>query len=649
MTGIQRTRILHLSDIHLGGGSESWYEGRLCDDLLHYIKDKHKNDFDLIIISGDIVWGNLSKDESEFIGQIAKAENFLNNLATALSISDENLKSKLLICCGNHDLDHKKSTAGNALKTWIAHSTEAEFDKSFEEGDDVWQHAIKKQSEFLEFQKRWCPKIVFNDDNTGTGFAKFEINGVIWGIGVYNTSLLSAALSDEEKGRMYLPPKCYQWVINNIRDASIKASLSHHPLTWLINKDTISALLYADFDVHFFGHEHNGWLESKARGGRHGFVNCSASATKTQRRAVGEHKGFSIVDFYFDNQKPTTVQSLLHTHTGARWQPLVIGGLTDDLGKIDVNLVKDVPKTLPQELPTIPTISCFIRELETKCQFDHIPDAKLGDSQLVVFWPVRVRTPSLIHAIQARAARGLCSRGAKIVLCLDNLGNDIQHGTTVSLENRLKKWVLGNTNPDPRFRVIYLKQESETIPTEHILEKCKEWLIQDEAARVDLYRLLRATKLVGEHDEPNSIIQALSRKHPKKLFGISILSASMTKVIQEASVEGQMAQLLTLGGRDEADFWKAWREVSKEWNQIRVEHLYNPVIYEDEGRQKMIKHGLLYWESKMDVQRTLQDRPVLTKFIEELLLSIESVEPIIPAMFTNRTQVIENIWEWYNG
>jgi len=232
---------------------------------------------------------------------------------------------------------------------------------------------------------------------------------------------------------------------------------------------------------------------------------------------------------------------------------------------------------------------------------------------------------------------------------LDNLGNDIQHGTTVSLENRLKGWVLGNTNPDPQFRVIYLKKESETIPTADILGKCKEWLIQDEAARVDLYRLLRATKLVGEHDEPDSIIRTLSSKHPKKLFGISILSASMTKVIQEASTDGQMAQLLTLGGRDEAAFWKAWREVSKEWNQIKVAHLYNPVIYEDEKRQKRIEHGLLYWESKIDVQRTLNDRPALSKFIEELLISIESVETTIPTKFADRTQVIENIWKWYNG
>ncbi|MEZ6138382.1 MAG: hypothetical protein R3C53_26160 [Pirellulaceae bacterium] len=41
----------------------------------------------------------------------------------------------------------------------------------------------------------------------------------------------------------------------------------------------------------------------------------------------------------------------------------------------------------------------------------------------VVFWPVRLRKPTPIHAAQTFAAAALSQKGAKVVLCLDNLGN----------------------------------------------------------------------------------------------------------------------------------------------------------------------------------------------------------------------------------
>jgi len=58
----------------------------------------------------------------------------------------------------------------------------------------------------------------------------------------------------------------------------------------------------------------------------------------------------------------------------------------------------------------------------------------------IVYWPVRLRRPTPIHAVQAYAAAGLERMGAKVILCLDDLGH-VAGSDLEALTSALRRWI----------------------------------------------------------------------------------------------------------------------------------------------------------------------------------------------------------------
>jgi pimeloyl-ACP methyl ester carboxylesterase len=218
-------------------------------------------------------------------------------------------------------------------------------------------------------------------------------------------------------------------------------------------------------------------------------------------------------------------------------------------------------------------------------------------SEIAVYWPVRLRTPTPIHAVQSFAAAALQRLGATVHLCIDDLGNcdaspDLFH-------RRVEKWI---TSVGGNFAAVR-RHSFKDIITPAIAEKTwakvEAWL---GSTNYRLGKILRVSKLDDASD-----LQKLCERRPRRLLTPALVWTCFEHI------QGQSGKhFVTLGGFDERDLWYAWRELM-EVASSHAGHLYGPELREatanqnDESRVLHMAHTPLPldWNAVRDIQDAL--------------------------------------------
>ena len=216
----------------------------------------------------------------------------------------------------------------------------------------------------------------------------------------------------------------------------------------------------------------------------------------------------------------------------------------------------------------------------------------------IVYWPIRLRRrTSVIHMVQGFVAGALASRGARIVIALDDLSVSVGEDPRPSFESDLRRWV-GHIEPNADVRVQSLAEfvDGAGPPTdEALLRPIDPWRVARKfyGRQESLYTALAAVKAVPqlalyELDEiagkAEQIVQDLQRHYADRMLTPTTIFAYLHNLLYE----NKTTSLITLGGWDEGLFWEQWRQLYG----MGVSQLYNPRI-------KSLSHesGMVRWDS----------------------------------------------------
>jgi len=212
-----------------------------------------------------------------------------------------------------------------------------------------------------------------------------------------------------------------------------------------------------------------------------------------------------------------------------------------------------------------------------------------------VYWPVRLRRYTAIHASQAFMAAGLQRLGATVHLYIDNLGN-VEYDTDL-FKTQLFAWVARAGGDPTRVEVGTFSDIIGGAQSE-AWQITQRWL-GDAEHRLD--RVLRVSKLVDSSPVDS---EKLLAQRPRRLLTPSVVWA----VLEHLSARDPKGSFITLSGIDEIQLWGAWRELTGGLGR-RVGHLYLPELItggEDERRALHMQRDPMHWTSADDIAHAIQ-------------------------------------------
>ncbi|GAA1551742.1 hypothetical protein GCM10009827_085440 [Dactylosporangium maewongense] len=238
--------------------------------------------------------------------------------------------------------------------------------------------------------------------------------------------------------------------------------------------------------------------------------------------------------------------------------------------------------TLEAVLGTRPSAVELLRQLDYEFRwrrFDDTPDTPLD----LVFWPVRLRQPTLIYAVQATVAAALSARGVRVVLCFDDLAGD-QHTRSwrARFTDEVERWfalVEGARSPEVDSLMSFCSpgRVAERLQDPELLRRpTHPWAVQLEYYRGDrmILDVARAAKAFPgavdlEIDDAMAGAQIRTTR-AERLMSTPAIWAYLQYLLRDTRPEAVM----TLGGEDESVMWDQWHDTFPD----AVGHLFHPVM-----------------------------------------------------------------------
>lgn len=211
-----------------------------------------------------------------------------------------------------------------------------------------------------------------------------------------------------------------------------------------------------------------------------------------------------------------------------------------------------------------------IEVLVNRFRFGWVQGTHQPSDTFAVFWPVTLRQPTPIHAVQAFAAAVLQRFGGQVFLCLDDLGN--QQSTVETFCSSIRRWM---ERVEADFDAVDVSRFSD-----YMSDSLDAWpVMQAWLGKTDdrVKQILEISKILEANSDEATTDNALRNRKPRRILTPatvwSVLESVRSKIEQECST-------ITLGGVDEKPLWRTWR------NNIcsgeRVGHLYNPKLGSNE-------------------------------------------------------------------
>ncbi len=241
-------------------------------------------------------------------------------------------------------------------------------------------------------------------------------------------------------------------------------------------------------------------------------------------------------------------------------------------------------------------VSNVVNSLKKHFKFIWEPGSFTGDNP-VVFWPVRLRKPTPIHAAQTFAAAALSQKGATVELCLDNLGH--QDHSAHDFVSAIKRWwsqakALGDISCRNFSDIASSEANSLGDPWPFV----DRWLGKTEKM---LDEVLRISKTLEPHEIDSISGDVLKSKRPRRLLNPAVVWACLHHIA--SLYPGR--PIITLGGYDERPLWDAWRSSITD-GSYKVGHLYLPSLGKPNSPLHMSRVKL-DWDSQDDVLTSLSE------------------------------------------
>jgi len=598
--------VLIISDSHIGqplaGVDANTVFDQLFTDIENVGKDNNLTP-DLIVYSGDIAFGN--HPDLSLSQQYDLAEVFINQIYSKLKAAVGDIP--ILMVPGNHDIDRSKITP--ALNEHRDNLNKSKVDLIMSSSDRLgWTDYIRRQSEWYIFLLKMANKQNGNfkieiDDTYYTTSLSLEHNGISIGVVGLNTSW--ASYKQDEKNKLWIGKHQYQKAYDKVKNAAFKIAISHHPVHWMNAEETsyLTQKLSSQFNVHIHGHEHSQWIVDTDNHLKLEAGSCYQGSDK--------ENSYSWLSIDFNNKSGRVYLRGYNDAGAGGWCPKIIPKVTDNNGVAEVkHFIADSHLPLNINNPSIPiqakaqikplNLIEYIRLLEDQFKFRWEPHNfnDSNDCKTRIYWPVKLRQPTPIHASQCFTAAGLQRYGCEICLCIDNLGN-----TTYAIhdfETKLKDWFT-RAGGDANLLVVHNFKEILDRKHNYAWDMVGRWL-GNRHYMTD--KVLYISKIAKSLDFDEETIQGIRKFRPRRLLTPAMVWACLL----DLHMQDQSIPIVTLGGYDERDLWKAWQDCNQEITTAKIGHLYVPALkqYENSSTSAIyMKERPLDWTSKRDIEDDL--------------------------------------------
>ncbi|HEX8345321.1 MAG TPA: hypothetical protein VF657_11410 [Actinoplanes sp.] len=227
----------------------------------------------------------------------------------------------------------------------------------------------------------------------------------------------------------------------------------------------------------------------------------------------------------------------------------------------------------------------------------------------LLFWPVRLRKPSLIHMVQAVVAAALSAHGVRVVLALDDFG-DFTAATRNAFEQRVTEW-FGRIPESQRPDFVSLQDWIEDrelnlgrMRDERAMSRpTTPWAVLQEyygRLKPSPYSVLRAAKIIPDVEPEDAmahaaiILDSLRERGAQRL----LTAPAIWSLFNHILLDRQIGDLITLAGEDERTLWRHRREVIDE----PTRHLYHPKI-----ANLSQDSGMIRWEHHDDLRVRIEN------------------------------------------
>jgi predicted MPP superfamily phosphohydrolase len=593
--------ILHLSDAHIGNPT---YEIDLDEVVAPLLKDLAKMKSErglspnLVVFSGDLAYGEI--ETAPLVQQYEQAREWIRKIYGALGCKMSD--SPFLIVPGNHDINRR--SVGSDQEKWLdelsGDSGLAEVDSQMMSGGVLWRRMLDRQQEWQNFVKsmnlgwEFDPRFLMS-----TGYIQFGATKI--GIAGLNTSWASSR--EREQGRLWIGKHQAQKAWANLGSCDFKIAVTHHPISWLNEAEQtwMEQKIETNFNLHLHGHIHEQWFSDSNNHLRIAAGPCYTGSNK--------ENAYSWIEINF-----TDSTAFLHLREYKRkgaggWGALEIPGKTleNGIGEVrnlfrgDSNQKSQIPSvaTIPRILH-LESLASLVRVLDEYYGLRWEPATFVESEEVVLYWPVRLRPTTPIHAVQSFVAAALQKKGARIVLFLDDLGNT--GSSPDAFKGSAKRWFKG---VGAEFDNVDVRLFSETLTpgrTEETWGMVRNWLAGND---YKLNTVLEVSKLTSGGEETK--LDQLLQRRPRRLLTPPLVWACLRYLMGEFAA----ASVITLGGYDERVLWKAWRETVLHVGGAKVGHLYAPVLQKPlagpVGEAVHMATTNLAWDSREDIEKALED------------------------------------------
>lgn len=606
--------VLHLSDSHIGhpdrGLDSRSVLKPLIDDVaqIHLERGLQPN---LVVFSGDLAFGHLPT--SSLVEQYNEGRAFLSRVLEAAGVKLGNVP--ILIVPGNHDLNRTRIDASQT--NWILAHKDEESDDAIHnlmaKQGVQWSRILERQEEYSTFVNELTTSELEYEKELNLLTGKIVHNGIKIGLAGFNSSW--ACAGDDDHGGLWIGRHQLQVAWEKLEDTEFRIAVAHHPVGWLSASDRrlVKERIQTHYRILFHGHEHSSWFSDSD-----GHLTIESGACY---QGSTKENAYSWIEIDFDSKKANLHLRGWSDRGSGGWVDFQLPGKTtekpgiyplkhffgEEIGSRASALAVEQRRDVP-EIPNIDfqlqshdlsNVLDLVRALEDGHGFRwEVGTIRSSDTDLLVYWPVRLRSPSVIHAVQAFAAAGLQRQGATVELCIDDLGNQ-QYSPNYLIET-IRRWFgrVGG-NPDTLGTTLFsadLGGENDADPWPQV----QQWL--GEADHL-LEKVLKVSKLLGA----DTTLEQLIGKRPRRLLTPVVVWTVLMNVQRRAPT----SSIITLSGYDERPLWQAWRECIRLPN-VRIGHLYIPkLVHSDSGGGATPIHMEkvpLAWESKEDIRRDIESQ-----------------------------------------
>jgi predicted MPP superfamily phosphohydrolase len=275
---MKKVRILHITDLHYSSKPKAARD-RL---LQNFINDLKKQEYDIILFTGDIVNSGSKGDfESVF-------ENFIKKIPSSTA-------SNVFYCPGNHDVN--RSDERKAITDHIESKVESldRLNKFVKQNSEDLEDSFRPLTNYFDFVKGQLD----DEDKFNRFYTSHsrKVNDLDIGIVSINTSWL--ALGRKDRGGLLFPIVELDAALDDIKKCELRILLHHHPIAYLkeFNEFQIEDVIHSNFDLSFSGHRHKSVNSI--------FITSNDGIVKIEGAAVlasdGAEIGYTIVEYDIDN------------------------------------------------------------------------------------------------------------------------------------------------------------------------------------------------------------------------------------------------------------------------------------------------------------------------------------------------------------